>query len=155
MTAPLVDPEWLAEAWVGLCEVLAAALPDDLHYADDYAASPAPAGKATVVRGPLVASLERCVGVTYYDIEQTEPMLGLIEAFYQVRVRLGVSGLEALRLTGKIRAALHEQSGIALGRARASLILAGNLADVGPDENGRPQYTVNFRVRSDGALSTA
>lgn len=81
---------------------------------------------------------------TYLDLP-----IGPAEAtdtFVQVRTRGGQHPLAGLDLTDAVRDALHDRRYLRLGRVTASHIRLDSFVPLGPDSNGRFEWTQNFQV---------
>lgn len=146
----MIDPDWIPEALLGLSDHLAAELEGKVLHLPEYTGAET---LPVIVRGAMPPRPEQVVALRYYDTLQTEPFVDLFEVYLQVRSRTTARAEDGLRLHGAIHGALHEKSGLVLGRARASLILGGSLAYMGVDDNGRHEYAQNFRVRTSGRLA--
>lgn len=90
--------------------------------------------------------------LTAYDDQPGQ--VAVNEVFVQVRSRVGSNPFDGSDLTDLIRDTFHRRTGVVYGTARFNLILQESFAYLGPDANGRLEYTQNFKLTGNRYSST-
>lgn len=129
---------YTTELLVGLAELLntaGAGVYRDGAYADD---------ERGIVFSHLPASPVQAIGITrYMDLPG---ILAINQVMVQVRSRVSTNPFEGETLVDLIRDTLHRKTHVQLGSLRFNLIEQKSFAPLGPDKNGRFEYTQNFML---------
>lgn len=92
----------------------------------------------------LLADPPRSVSIGFYDV--SNPADTTAEAVsLQLRIRLGWKPLEGIDLLTAISRRLHRRQHVQLGSVHVSYVRRLSAGPIGPDPQGRQEFTANFR----------
>lgn len=106
--------------------------------------TPPDEGARAIVFSFMPASPTQAISLTrYLDVPG---ILAINQVRVQVHSRVGTDPLEGEDLVDLIRDTLHRKTHVTLGTLRFNLIEQESFAALGPDGNGRFEYTQNFTL---------
>ncbi|MFJ3393965.1 hypothetical protein [Leifsonia aquatica] len=92
----------------------------------------------------MLADPPRSVSISFYDITSPADTTATAVSL-QLRIRLGWEPLEGIDLLTALSRRLHQRQHAQLGNVHVSFIRRLSAGPMGPDEQGRPEFTSNYR----------
>lgn len=97
-----------------------------------------------IVFATMPDSPSEVISITRYD--DNPGILAINEVLVQVRSRVGTNPLDGEDLVDLIRDTFHRRTNVVYGTVRFNLITQESSGALGPDDNGRFEYSQNFKL---------
>jgi hypothetical protein len=92
----------------------------------------------------MLAEPSRSLSIAFYDISSPADTTATAVSL-QLRIRLGWEPLEGIDLLTALSRRLHRRQHAQLGSVHASFIRRLSAGPIGTDEQGRPEFSSNYR----------
>lgn len=97
-----------------------------------------------IVFSVMPDSPSEAIVLTRYD--DAPGILAINEVLVQIRCRVGLNPFDGEDLVDRIRDTFHNRTYVTYGAARFNRIVQESFGPLGPDDNGRFEYSQNFKL---------